>query len=148
MPCLGNPVTLNGPWFTIWQYTRREPGQAALICLTSVKKKSLNWLYKLYSFFSTGRFKCQCVLCLARAFPGEWSPLKGFWRQIKAFSSRGGRNTIAMLSSLHTPTNGVLLKTSSALRWKACCVSRLLQNGCNRFSLLELSEARRPHALS
>lgn len=98
----------SGPWFTIWQCTHGEPGQAALICLTSVKKKNLNWLYKLYGFFSTGRFKCHCVLRLAWAFPGEQSPLKGFWGRIKVFSSRGGRNTIIMLSSLRTPTNEAL----------------------------------------
>lgn len=97
-------------WTLVYHLTvyPQGAGQAALICLTSVKKKNLNWLYKLYGFFSTGRFKCQCVLCLPWAFPGERSPLKGFWRRIKAFSSTGGRNTIVMLSSLHTPTNGVL----------------------------------------
>lgn len=76
----------------------------------------------------------------AGGFPRGTEFFKGILKADKSLLFRGGRNTIVMLSSSHTPS----FSRSSALRWKACSVSRRLKNGCDRFSLLELSGARCP----
>lgn len=89
--------------------------------------KTFNWLYKLCGFFSTGRLKCLCVLCLPWASPREQSPFKRISKEDKSLLIQGRQkyNSHDMLSSSHAPTDWGAFVTSSASRWEACCACRL-----------------------
>lgn len=125
VPRLGNPVKRSGPWFSIWQWTRRDSD--ALIW-GGKKAQTFNWLYKLCGFFSTGRLKCLCVLCLPWASPRERSPFKRILKEDESLLIQGRQkyNSHDMLSSSHAPTDWSAFVTSSPLRRKACCACRLL----------------------
>lgn len=80
-------------------------------------------------------------------FPRGLKPFKGILKADKSllFQAWQKYNSHVVIVA-YTYQQGSF-NTSSALRWKACSVSRLLQSGCNRFILLEVSEARPPHSL-
>lgn len=110
------------------------------------KKKTPKPLIDFINFmaFSQREGLSACVfLCLPWASPREGSPFK---RRIKAFLSKGGRNTIVMTRchpSMHLPTAAL---SSRSRHWggkpaahAACC-----QSGCHRFSLPDISEGGCP----
>lgn len=81
-------------------------------------------------------------------FPRGMKSFKGILKADKSFLFQGWQKYNSHVVILAYTYQRGSFNTSSALRWKACSVSRLLQNGCNRFSLLEVSGARRPLATS
>lgn len=86
------------------------------------------------------------VLCVWHRLSQGNEALKGILKADKSLLFQGWQKYNSSVVILTYTYHRGSFNTSSALRWKACCVSRLLQNGCNRFSLLEVSEARRPLA--
>lgn len=71
--------------------------------------------------------------------PRGMKPFKGILKADKSLLFQGWQKYNSHVVILAYTYQRGSSNTSSVLRWKACSVSRLLQNGCNRFSLLEVS---------
>lgn len=150
VPRLGNPVKRSGPWFSIWQWTHRDFD--ALICLTLVLFFFLKKPKPLIDFinfvaFSQREGLSACVFYVCHGLPqGNGALLKGFWGRIKAFLSRGGRNTIVMTCChpcMHLPTGAL---SSRPRHWggKPAAPAVCYQSAWDRFSLPDISEGGRP----
>lgn len=88
-----------------------------------------------------------CVFYVCHELPqGNGALLKGFWGRIKAFLSRGGRNTIVMTCChpcMHLPTGAL---SSRPRHWgrKPAAPAVCYQSAWDRFSLLDISEGGHP----
>lgn len=143
VPRLGNPVKRSGPWFSIWQWTRRDSD--ALIWGKKKPKPLIDFIN--FVAFSQWEGLSACVFYVCHGLPqGNGALLKGFWRRIKAFLSRGGRNTIVMTCChprMHLPTGAL---SSRPRHWggKPAAPAVCYQSAWDRFSLPDISEGGRP----